>query len=130
MRRWCIFGYGGGCVKECMSLSLCNLSLHSLWGVRDTVERERRGRDAKLRELRWRKGMSSWRFGNTIPILMRVALRRTFLVFRGVSLLITDLIAVASSAIRFSRWHFTPTLQVSSSDRYSPMSLMIIRQNR
>lgn len=39
-------------MKECMSLSLCNLSLHSLWGVRDTVERERRGRDAKLREKR------------------------------------------------------------------------------
>lgn len=38
-------------VEECMSLSLLSLSLHSLWRIRDTVEREReRGRDVNWRE--------------------------------------------------------------------------------
>ena len=79
--------------------------------------------------------MWPWRFGNTIPILMmRVPLRKTFLLFRCASTFITDLIALASSAIRFIRWHFRSSLQVISSsaddNRYSPVSLMILRPHR
>ncbi|KAG6603548.1 hypothetical protein SDJN03_04157, partial [Cucurbita argyrosperma subsp. sororia] len=72
--------------------------------------------------------MSSSRFGDSITILMCVALRKTSLIFRHVSILITDLIAVAASAIRFSRWFLRPTVQLS--ERYSTMSLMIIRNDR
>ncbi|KAG6595568.1 hypothetical protein SDJN03_12121, partial [Cucurbita argyrosperma subsp. sororia] len=59
--------------------------------------------------------MSSSRFGNTIPILMCVALRKPSLVFRDVSLFIIDLIALAASAIRFSR-SLSPEVSVSVAD--------------
>lgn len=96
-------------------------------------EKERFIRSRRRRKKNRVKGrMSSSRFGNTIPILISVALRKTSLLFHDVALLIADLISVAASAVRFSRWLFRPTVhvEVEVSHRYSPTSLMIVRQHR